>query len=81
MFKLVSIINIKREISATNGYGKEYKDMCMVTRVVMSFRAGYHNVKLNVVEQKYNTKKYTAKHTLQKNIHILHSYKWLLLIQ
>lgn len=74
MFKLVSIINIKREIFATNGYGKEYKDMCMVTREAMSFRAGYHNVKLNVVEQKYNTEKYTAKHTLQKNIHTLHSY-------
>ena len=31
--------------------------MCVVLRVAIGFRAGYHHVKLNAVEQKYITEK------------------------
>lgn len=36
------------------GYGKNNK-MCLVIRVAIGFRTGYHYVKLTVVEQKYIT--------------------------
>ena len=44
---------------------KNEKNMCGVIRVAIGFRAGYHHVKLNEVEQKYMTKKFFTENTLQ----------------
>lgn len=32
---------------------KNFKNMCAITRVAISFRAGYHHIKLSEVDQKY----------------------------
>ena len=60
------LINIKREIFVTNGYRKEQKDTCRVTRVGIGSRAGYHHVEINAVEQKCIAEEYITENTLLK---------------
>jgi len=44
--------------------------MCVVIRVSIGFRAGYHDVKLNALEQKNVIENTYFKNILQKKIYI-----------
>ena len=61
-------INVKKVIVyVVHGYGKNNnKNMCVVTRVVIGSRAGYHHVKVHAVEQKYITVEYINENKLLK---------------
>jgi len=39
---------MRKEINFAYGYGNKKKNMRVVTRVAIGFRAGYHHVKVNV---------------------------------
>ena len=59
-----------REINVAYGYGENRKKKCVVTRVAIGFRAGYHNVKVAAENKnsllKINYWKYITENTLLK---------------